>query len=340
MVSSGRNDLASQADESTKWLLENRIPCGGTAIIAGKPKAGKTTLALAIGLAVARGAAVLGSSTLQGPVLYLGLEGSIPGWKRLLRSLGVKLEDEFFFHLGRAPQDAVQWLAESIKRHAPALVVIDPLQRFTRVKESNSYSEVSNSTDALIDLARESGAALMFPHHAGKSEKSDAIDAPIGSTAVAGAFDTVLVLKRSAERRTIQTIQRYGDDLVESVLVMDPETHLVSISGSKQGSDEGLIRDDIVAFLSTKTETVDEATIAENVEGRKGTRVTALRQLVESHEVTRTGDGKKGSPYLYQHSSSLVPGYGWEPENQNPKTAENGDKIRANFCSRASGVFT
>ena len=35
-------DLASKADEARPWLLENRIPRGGTAVIAGKPKAGKT----------------------------------------------------------------------------------------------------------------------------------------------------------------------------------------------------------------------------------------------------------------------------------------------------------
>jgi hypothetical protein len=333
-------ELASKADEGTTWLLENRIPRGGTAVIAGKPKAGKTTLAASIGLAVSRGGDVLGGRTRKGPVLYVALEGAIDEWGKLLRKLGVRADDEFFFYPGRAPQDAMQWLARSVELYQPVLVIVDPLQRFTRVKESNSYSEISNATDALIDLARKSGAALLFAHHAGKGDKTDAIDAPIGSTAVAGSVDTVFVLRRHAERRTIQSVQRYGGDLAESVLGMDPKTHVVTLVGSKDKADLAETGGAIEQYLKQHAEAnpddpeADEPTIDTNVEGRTKTKREALRVRVAANRIQRVGSGRKGDPYRYTVSCSLVPDYGKEQENEDPESEEKASEIGPNACSR------
>ena len=56
--------------------------------------------------------------------------------------------------------------------------------------------------------------------------------------------------------------------------------------------------------------------------------------------IARVGSGKKGDPYRYKLSCSLVPDYGWEQENENPKIAENSDAISADSCSHDSGEVT
>ena len=57
---------------------------------------------------------MVGAGTRKGPVLYVALEGAIDEWGKLLRKVGVRPDDELNFYLGRAPQDAMQWLAKTI----------------------------------------------------------------------------------------------------------------------------------------------------------------------------------------------------------------------------------
>jgi len=56
-----------------RWIIPDILPEGLT-LLAGKPKLGKSWLALDAGLAVAGGGAVLGRVPESGPVLYLALE--------------------------------------------------------------------------------------------------------------------------------------------------------------------------------------------------------------------------------------------------------------------------
>jgi len=55
----------------------------------------------------------------------------------------------------------------------PALIVIDPLQRFLRLRDISDYAEQSNKFDPVIVLAREVSAAIVFSHHAPKGDRED-----------------------------------------------------------------------------------------------------------------------------------------------------------------------
>jgi len=61
--------------EEPFWNVEGILP-EGLALLAGRPKVGKTWLALQIATAVAAGGLVLDRKANQGRVLYLYLEGS------------------------------------------------------------------------------------------------------------------------------------------------------------------------------------------------------------------------------------------------------------------------
>ena len=64
---------------------------GGFGILAARPKAGKSTLARSLGVAVARGdETFLGRRLTQGTVLYLALEDRGPMFARELKNLGLK----------------------------------------------------------------------------------------------------------------------------------------------------------------------------------------------------------------------------------------------------------
>src|SRR5690242_7549256 len=67
-------DLLSKPQEEIEFLIEEMLIKAGLGLLAGKPKAGKSTLARVLAFAVARGTLFLGYPTRQGNVLYYALE--------------------------------------------------------------------------------------------------------------------------------------------------------------------------------------------------------------------------------------------------------------------------
>ncbi len=336
--------LIAEADEAIEYVVEGLILVGGTAVFAGRPKSGKTTTALPLALSVARGTSWLGRRTRQGPVLYVALEGARGYWRAKLRDLGVTQDDELYVCVGRAPGAAIAWLRDAIERHRPSLVIVDTMQRLLRVKDGNDYATGSNATDAVIELARMTGAALVMVHHSGKRSREAIVDEVMGSTAWAAAVDTVIVLRRHGEQRTIVSEQRCGTPIDETVLALDESGH-VAAAGSKTESDTKAVRGAIVAFLREQPEPIDEPSMDAEVEGRTFIKRRVLRMLVGEGCVERAGTGRKGNPYLYAlgtpsgpdlapaNSRSLVPNIGREQENEDRKLAEKVDEIRAHSRS-------
>jgi hypothetical protein len=148
----------------------------------------------------------------------------------------------------------------------------------------------------------------------------------------------VLLLKRMEHYRTLATIQRYGEDLDEIVVVLDPVTRMISAGPSRQEVDEGEAAQAIVDYLAGVAEPSEEVAIQEAVEGRRKTKLAALRQLVAEGRVARLGSGRKGDRYRYVVSGTQVPTYSWVPENQKPETDLSAEKRETDSGSREMWV--
>ena len=158
--------------------------------------------------------------------------------------------------------------------------------------------------------ARELPCHVLLIHHAPKgSDSRDAIDAPLGSTSIAGTVDVILHLKRADERRLLTAVYRdgAGQDFPETVVTLDKTTGAITLGPTRAEADEQAAGDAILAYLRTQTEPVDEPTIRDHVEGSNLPKVRALRRLVEARRVTRRGAGKKGDPYLYAITVARTP---------------------------------
>lgn len=129
-------------------------------------------------------------------------------------------------------------------------------------------------------------------------------------------MDTVLLLKRTDRYRTLQTVQRYGEDLPETVLDWDPERKAVLLGPEKSAADVARVAGSILGHLKTVSGQATEAEIAEAVEGKIKAQRQALRELCEAGKVLRAGAGKKGGPYLY----SLAPGFSFACSQHIPGT--------------------
>lgn len=293
-------DLLEEPEEEVTWVVDGILPGGGFSIVAAKPKVGKSTLARAASYAVSKGLPFIGRHTMKGPVIYVALEDKRREVRRHFEDMGVTGEEDIYVYAARAPEGALEKLKKQIEDIRPVLVVIDPLFRFTRMKDEKAYAEVTNKLEPLLALARETGAHVMVTHHATKGDREGG-DALLGSTAIFGSVDTAIILKRFPKYRTIATIQRYGEDLEETTLTFDPDRRTIDIGDTREEEEVRSFGDMILAVLEARQEPLTEAETLEGIEGRLALKRRALQLLVNAGTVIRSGRGRKGDPFRFVH---------------------------------------
>ena len=204
-------DLQKMKFSPIAWVVR-RYLCEGLSILAGKPKLGKSWLALDWGIATARGGFTMGDiQCIEGDVLYLALEdnrrrlqgrmqklvGDAPWPERLSFRTEVDRLNE-----GGADQFR-QWL-ESVPD--PRLVIVDVLAsvRSTRRSQESPYESDYAALAELKALADEFRVAILVIHHLRKMEAdSDPFDCVSGTTGLTGCADTTIVLKGGTQGVTL-----------------------------------------------------------------------------------------------------------------------------------------
>lgn len=294
------DELLAEPEEQVAYVWDQTLPAGGTSICAAKPKVGKSTLVRNLAVAVTRGESFFGRDTAKGKVIYLCLEEKRAEVAAHFRRMGAQGSD-IHIHTGRAPSDALAALQTAIDELEPLLVVVDPLARFVRVRDFNDYAEVARGMEPLIDIARATGCHILCVHHCGKGER-DGGDAILGSTALFGAVDTLLLMSRKAQARTLHTVQRYGDDMPEMVAHLHAETGIVTAGGELATIQ---IEERERAVLDViGDESLTEQGIKERLGGNQTVTAKAIRALYEGGKLKRTGAGRRGDPYHYQRAEA------------------------------------
>ena len=151
--------------------------------------------------------------------------------------------------------------------------------------------------------ARKQGCHILLTHHAGKADRPDGDDI-LGSTGLLGGVDTSIHIKKREKRRTLFTIQRYGDDIPETVIDLKADGRLEAI-GSREHVE---VDETLPAILKAIDEgPLTEKEIWEKVEKKHDVVSKGIRLLVERKIVVRSGDGKRGDPYQYGKILSCSP---------------------------------
>src|SRR5205823_4644320 len=209
-------------------------------------------------------------------VLYIAHEGRREDVKKHFRQLDVRPDEELHVYIGPAPENPIDWLRAAITRRGAKLAIIDTLARFARIRDMDDYAEATQATGPLIALAAETGCHLLSVHHAGKGERSGT-DAVLGSTALSGFADTILVMKRHADgTRTLETIQRTGTDLPESVVTLDATTGEVVLGGSLDERRVAAAVEEVVRVVGPEVRT--EQAIRDALAGDRRIVGLAIRQ--------------------------------------------------------------
>jgi RecA-family ATPase len=162
----------SRPRDTNLYLWDKTMATRGASIVVSQARDGKSYFALNAGTAISRGVPFLGRQTVKSPVLYVSLDNSVEDMDQFVERLGVTSEDQIFIQPKPIPANAEEWLIDVIKRNGYKLVIIDTLQRFFQIEDSNDYSEAVNRMTPLDNFAHEIGLHVLYVHHSGKTGPS------------------------------------------------------------------------------------------------------------------------------------------------------------------------
>ena len=220
-------DLQQEHLPEMKWAIEPIMP-EGLVILAGKPKMGKSWLALAIAVAVAEGGLALGRYPVeQGTVLYIDLESR----KRRLQSRANKLyrdglASEHFYYAIDCPQmgqGGLMLIEEFVKQHPDTrLIIIDTWGRFkpTSNGKRDPYDEAYEAMMPLNKFANDHGITILLVDHMKKGEMTeDPADMFYGSVGKWGATNAGLALFRQHGETDVHLFVK-GHDVEEELDIL------------------------------------------------------------------------------------------------------------------------
>jgi RecA-family ATPase len=181
-----------------QWVIPDLIAPGLT-VLAGAPKLGKSWMALSWALSVSSGGYALAKIPVQKmAVLYLALEDTPRRLKSRLQKLNATNRDNLHFvtEWNKKPSELSAYLTQYPEIR---FVVVDTWGRFARVTDYNDYGESTGKAAELKKIADDFDVAVTVIHHArkgGKNDTGDFQDSVLGSTGLAGAADSTILLRR------------------------------------------------------------------------------------------------------------------------------------------------
>ena len=289
-------------------LIEGLLPDRSLFLLSGKPKAGKSFLALDMAFAVRTGVDVFGKYKVNrpGPVVYLAMEdGEYEIANRLLArgrgreaddSAGIDICAERFVLSDAERMDVLRRQLEEI---APSLLIVDTAAEALGIRDWLNRGEITDKVGSLRDLARQVCAVLLVSHN--RKSDGDSGDEIAGSNAFTGAVDGWISAYKveclpNGNRRLYLRTEGRGGVRGELAVEMDTKTlHFTALSAEEaaQGKEDAA-RDEWASKIARAIEdyggkaTVKQ--ISELLEWPYQTVVRHVRQLAASGFLADTGE--------------------------------------------------
>jgi hypothetical protein len=291
------SDLRTKVFVPLRWIVPKYLPEGIT-LLVGRPKIGKSWLALEAGIAVATGGICLDEACEQGDVLALFLEDTDRRiQRRMTAMLGINKQSwpsrlqyaTSWPLLDSGGIDLIrEWIVGVPK---PRLVILDVLQRLRTPpkRQDTQYSADYEALTGLQGLAGEAQISIITLHHQRKAAADDLHDTVSGTHGLTGSADATLVLGKGEHGKFLYG---RGRDLEEFNVAIEQDASFrwrvggpaaaVLVSGERAA---------IIAALKKAAAPMRLKEIAETVGSKYDNVKALLSKLHENGVVEKAGRG-------------------------------------------------
>lgn len=289
------SDLQSKEFPELRYAVDGYIAEGVT-LLVGKPKIGKSWMALDLAVAVATGGLALHSiKCTQGSVLYFALEDNQRRLQRRMR--------ELFGDTGKWPPDLhialdakrlneglIEDLDVWISAYKPALVIIDTFAKVRPVGgRDGGYEADYAALSPLQELAGERGVSILLVHHLRKMGAEDQFDMISGSTGLTGAVDAALILLRGQQGVTLYGRGREIEEIEHAVEFEQGRWRVLGDAAEVRRSQE---RSAILAILADAVEPMGPKEIADALGKPENNTKQLLHKMLKDGEINKLERGK------------------------------------------------
>lgn len=285
------------------WIVPNLLPAG-LSVLAGRPKLGKSWLAMQIAIAVGTGGIVLGERVQKRRVLYLALED---GDRRLKNRLG-KIQSpsdaavDFLTEWPALIESGLDHLIRMIEAKGYELVIADTLARWAAMRRSEDEHLVARRLADLQRYSQDNGiGSLLVDHHRkpGLSGTQDVIDDVMGATSKTGVADAALGIYRARGQQSAE-LKLAGRDVMDRELAVqfDPQLFCWQLLGEASDVKANTLQH---AILDAMTETYGgEATcseVAKFLNKDRGNVYREMQELLSKGKLTKIAKVGREVPY-------------------------------------------
>ncbi len=303
------DDILAKEFEKVEMIIPEFLPVG-LCFLAGKPKVGKSWLALQMACAVASGGNVLDKKPQCGTVLYMALEDTPRRLQNRMKKQmwPARLPVEFITmetfedQIGDLTKGGGERLARMIEARRYRLIVIDTFSRaIAQYMKAGDQSDGSLVTRALAPIQRMAQmlncCVTFIDHHsklAGKNSNQDSVLDTLGSVSKGGVQDTSwgLYKERGKFGAKLQIVGRDIDEDKNLALSFDKDLGIWKLDGNAADLQMTERREELINALEASGHmTVTE--LADYVNQDKSNTQKRLYDLVNDGKVRRVQEGKK-----------------------------------------------
>lgn len=239
-----------EPDQTGRWLIETLWPRAGVGIIGGAPKCGKSWLGLDLAVSVASGTPCLDTFPVVGSggvLVYMAEDAASVVKERLAGICSHRGLDLAALPIGVITAPSVRLdlprdqnrLRETVRRHAPRLLLLDPFVRLHHANE-NQAGDVSALLGYLRELQRAHDLALVVVHHARKNGGPTGGQSLRGSSDFFAWVDTALSLRRHRQQLLLSAEHRAAgapEPVALALAGTERDMHLAIVPVEHRGDD-------------------------------------------------------------------------------------------------------